>query len=144
MGPNFKKEGTLNVMVMYQLADASRAVQTLLDITRNHVDNHHKYPHRNFVDSAIELNKKVDGFFDSVIKSIKANNFGQSADLLETKLTLVERIEVLLGEQVDLIQKEEVGARQGQLQTHLLLDTRDAVVSVYRIYALYSEFEQSR
>jgi hypothetical protein len=90
------------------------------------------------------LNKKVDGFFDSVIKSIKANNFGQSADLLETKLTLVERIEVLLGEQVDLIQKEEVGARQGQLQTHLLLDTRDAVVSVYRIYALYSEFEQSR
>jgi phosphate/sulfate permease len=144
MGPNFKKEGTLNVMVMYQLADASRAVQTLLDITRNHVDNHHKYPHRNFVDSAIELNKKVDGFFDSVIKSIKANNFGQSADLLETKLTLVERIEVLLGEQVDLIQKEEVGARQGQLQTHLLLDTRDAVASVYRIYALYSEFEQSR
>ncbi len=143
MGPGFKKEGTLNVMVMYQLADASRAVQTLLDVTRDHVNNHHKYPHRSFVDAAIDLNRQVDQFFELVIKCIQSNNFSQSSQVLEMKLALVERMEALLAEQVALIQLEEVGARQGQLQTHLLLDSRDAIASVYRVYALYTDFDRA-
>jgi hypothetical protein len=143
MGPGFKKEGTLNVMVMYQLADASRAVQTLLDVTRDHVNNHHKYPHRSFVDAAIDLNRQVDQFFELVIKCIQSNNFSQSSQVLEIKLALVERMEALLAEQVALIQLEEVGARQGQLQTHLLLDSRDAIASVYRVYALYTDFDRA-
>ena len=143
MGPEFKKEGTLNVMVMYQLADASRAVQTLLDVTKEHVNNHHKYPHRSFVDAAIQWNNQVEQFFDLVIKSIGSSQPGSANQILELKLALVERMESLLADQVALIQTEEVGARQGQLQTHLLLDTRDAIASVYRIHALYLEFNRA-
>jgi phosphate/sulfate permease len=144
MGKDFRTEGALNIMVMYQLADATRAVQTLLNVTRDHVNNHHKFPHRNFVNSVMELNKAVDQFFGMVIKAIQSNQFHQAEAVLELKLELIVHMEELLVEQVGLLQADEIGARQGQLQTHVLLDTRDAVASVHRVFALYAKYQKDR
>jgi hypothetical protein len=79
-----------------------------------------------------------------VIKAIQSNQFHQAEAVLELKLELIVHMEELLVEQVGLLQADEIGARQGQLQTHVLLDTRDAVASVHRVFALYAKYQKDR
>jgi len=132
--------GRLYILVFDLVQDLYQSAYLLNETCANHVINLHSPPKRKYAQMLNELMKELDSFINMSANSIEHLNFEHHA-VLETKKTkLLQTINKKLDEQIVDIQSDELGNRIALLQTRILLETKDIVAVVHRMYLLYYDF----
>lgn len=132
--------GRLYVLVFDLMQDLYQSTELINRVCANHIENHHSPPSKKYATVFAELNKELNAYVESVAGSLDDLSLESAADIKEKHDTLVSFISSSIDTLIIDIQKDFIGNRQGLLQTRLLLESRDIVSAVHRVYTLYHEF----
>ncbi|NJN41535.1 MAG: inorganic phosphate transporter [Flammeovirgaceae bacterium] len=136
--------GRLYLLVFDLVQDLYQSALLLSAVCEEHVINHHPTPNRKYVKVLSDVDHELGSFIDHVVNSIEKLNFQNFASIEQSKNKLMDMINSKLDDQVMDIQNDQLGNRMGMLQTKLLLETKDIVAVVHRIYLLYFDFAKSK
>ncbi|HRW99546.1 MAG TPA: inorganic phosphate transporter, partial [Cyclobacteriaceae bacterium] len=132
--------GRLYILVFDLIQDLYQSALLLNESSANHVINHHSPPKKKYASMLQELDRDLNDFITRVIDSISKLNFDKHEVMDDQKEKLLLFINKKLDEQILDIQKDELGNRMALLQTRILLESKDIIAVVHRIYQLYHEF----
>lgn len=134
--------GRLYILVFDLAQDLYQSAQLLNDICANHVINLHSPPKKKYINAFNELMKDLTTFINQSADDIENLRFDNHVELENQKNKLLQTINKKLDVMVVDIQKDDLGNRMAFLQTRILLETKDIVAVVHRMYQLYYEFVQ--
>lgn len=132
--------GRLYILVFDLIQDLYQSALLLNESSANHVINHHSPPKKKYASMLQELDRDLNDFITRVIDSISKLNFDKHEVMDDQKEKLLLFINKKLDEQILDIQRDELGNRMALLQTRILLESKDIIAVVHRIYQLYHEF----
>jgi len=134
--------GRLYILVFDLVQDLYQSAQLLNEICANHVINLHSPPKRKYILAFDNLMKDLGIFISLSADSIEHLRFDKHDELEIQKdkllLTIYKKLDIMV---ID-IQNDDLGNRMAFLQTRILLETKDIVAVVHRMYMLYYEFVQ--
>lgn len=134
--------GRLYLLVFDLVQDLYQSALLLNESSANHVINHHSPPKKKYASMLNDIDKDLDEYVTKVIESINKLNFDKHSKVVDQQEKLTSYIDKKLDEHIADIQKQELGNRMALLQTRMLLETKDVISVVHRIYLLYYEFAQ--
>lgn len=140
MGRGHTEAGKLYLTVYDLMEELESNAIAVARYSKDHVNNHHMPPSREFLDDMLEIDQRISRFFDTVSKSIDKLDFTNSERIAEDKRDLLDFISERLDAQIQLIQDDEVSSRLGTLQTSLLLEMKDMVAITARMLKLYTRY----
>ncbi|MGE0589320.1 MAG: inorganic phosphate transporter [Cyclobacteriaceae bacterium] len=132
--------GRLYILVFDLIQDLYQSALLLNESSANHVINHHPPPKKKYASMLQDIDRDLGDFITRVIDSISKLNFERHEVMDDQKEKLLLFINKKLDEQILDIQKDELGNRMALLQTRILLESKDIIAVVHRIYQLYHEF----
>ncbi|MEQ9414193.1 MAG: hypothetical protein RIF39_10200, partial [Cyclobacteriaceae bacterium] len=107
-----------------------------------HVINLHSPPKKKYIQVFNDLMKDLGTFINSSADAIEHLKFENHEELENQKNKLLSTINKKLDVMIVDIQGDDLGNRMAFLQTRILLETKDIVAVVHRMYQLYYEFVQ--
>ncbi len=134
--------GRLYILVFDLVQDLYQSAYLLNETCANHVINLHSPPKRKYAQMLNDLMKELSGFINMSADSIEQLKFEHHGELETRKNKILQTINKKLDEQIVDIQSDELGNRMAFLQTRILLETKDIVAVVHRMYLLYYDFVQ--
>lgn len=134
--------GRLYILVFDLVQDLYQSAQLLNEICANHVINLHSPPKKKYIQAFNNLMKDLATFITQSAEAIEHLRFDGHDDLEEQKNKLLHTINKKLEVMIKDIQNDDLGNRMAFLQTRILLETKDIVAVVHRMYLLYYEFVQ--
>ena len=134
--------GRLYILVFDLIQDLYQSANLITEVCTNHIINHHSLPKGEFKKTLDEIEKDLSSYIDQVTDSIQEMSFKDTKALEDQRTKLMDVIRASLDNQIQKIQKDELGNRMGLLQIRLLLETKDILGGVHQIRLLYSEFAQ--
>lgn len=140
MGKGHTEAGKLYITVFDLMEELQSNSIAVAQLCRDHVNNHHAPPSREFLDTMLDVESRLGRFIDNVSRSIDNLDFTNADRIAEEKRDLLDFISENLDTQVTLIQEDEVTSRLGSLQTGLLLETKDMVAIGARMLKLYTRY----
>lgn len=132
--------GRLYILVFDLMQDLYQSTELINRVCSNHIENHHSPPSKKYATVFSELNKELNSYVESVSSSLDDLSLESASSIKEKHDTLVVFINSAIDTLIIDIQKDFIGNRQGLLQTRLLLESRDVVETVHRVYTVYHEF----
>ncbi|MCB0491437.1 MAG: inorganic phosphate transporter [Cyclobacteriaceae bacterium] len=134
--------GRLYILVFDLVQDLYQSAHLLNETCANHVINLHSPPKKKYIQVFNDLMKDLGTFINLSADSIEHLKFENHDDLENQKNKLLSTINKKLDAMIVDIQGDELGNRMAFLQTRILLETKDIVAVVHRMYQLYYEFVQ--
>jgi phosphate/sulfate permease len=134
--------GRLYILVFDLVQDLYQSAHLLNETCANHVINLHSPPKKKYIQVFNDLMKDLATFINLSADSIEHLKFENHDDLENQKNKLLSTINKKLDAMIVDIQGDELGNRMAFLQTRILLETKDIVAVVHRMYQLYYEFVQ--
>ena len=122
------------------MQDLSKSANTLSVTCTNHVINHHDLPSREFLSMVIELDTMLTSYFNKIMKSIEKLSFEDHELIRKESIRVSEFLNDQIDSQIKTIQAQEVGSRNGLLQTRVLLESRDIVRLSLQILESYVDY----
>jgi phosphate/sulfate permease len=132
--------GRLYILVFDIMQDLYQSVFLINDVIATHVNNHHNPPKKKYAELINEMERIVGDFLEITAIHIETRKIAP-ADMKERYEKIITFIDKALDNLVADIQKDDIGNRQGLLQTRLLLELKDVIICVNRLYSLYQEHE---
>ncbi len=140
MGKGRTDAGRLYLTVYDLMTELEGNSLSIAKLCRDHVNNHHNPPSREFLDNLLEIDQRFGRIVDNVIRSIDRLDFSNAERIAEDKRMLLDIINEKLSEQVELIQEDAITSRLGSLQTDILLELKDMVAITARVMKLYTRY----
>jgi hypothetical protein len=134
--------GRLYILVFDLVQDLYQSAYLLNESCANHVINLHSPPKKKYIQMFNELMKDLGSLINHCTNAIEHMNFEKHAQIESDKNKLLHSINKKLDDHIIDIQSEDLGNRMAFLQTRILLETKDIVAVVHRVYILYYEFVQ--
>ncbi len=134
--------GRLYILVFDLVQDLYQSAHLLNESCANHVINLHSPPKKKYAQVFNELMKELSSLIHMSADSIEQLTFSKHDQIEMHKNKLLHFINKNLDEMIVDIQGDELGNRMAFLQTRILLETKDIVAVVHRMYLLYYEFVQ--
>lgn len=134
--------GRLYILVFDHVQDLYQSAHLLNEICANHVINLHSPPKKKYIQVFDDLMKDLGTFINMSADAIEHLKFDNHNDLENQKNKLLLTINKKLDAMITDIQSDDLGNRMAFLQTRILLETKDIVAVVHRMYQLYYEFVQ--
>ncbi|MEZ4946154.1 MAG: inorganic phosphate transporter [Cyclobacteriaceae bacterium] len=134
--------GRLYILVFDLVQDLYQSAHLLNETCANHIINLHSPPKKKYIQVFNDLMKDLGTFINLSADSIEHLKFENHDDLENQKNKLLSTINKKLDAMIVDIQGDELGNRMAFLQTRILLETKDIVAVVHRMYQLYYEFVQ--
>lgn len=134
--------GRLYILVFDLVQDLYQSAYLLNETCANHVINLHSPPKRKYTHIFNDLIKELDTLINLSTDSIEHLKFEKHGQIEAHKNKLLLTINKKLDEMIVDIQSDDLGNRMALLQTRILLETKDIVAVVHRMYLLYYEFVQ--
>ncbi len=134
--------GRLYILVFDLVQDLYQSAFLLNETCADHVINLHAPPRKKYVLMLNDLTKDLSLFIQITAESIEHLNFENHMQIETQKNKILHIINKKLDDQIVDIQSEELGNRIALLQTRILLETKDIVAVVHRMYLLYYDFVQ--
>ncbi len=134
--------GRLYILVFDLVQDLYQSAYLLNETCASHVINLHSPPKKKYIQTFNDLMKELGIFINISADSIEHLNFDKHDYLENQKNRLLLTINKKLDEMIVDIQADDLGNRMALLQTRILLETKDIVAVVHRMYHLYYEFVQ--
>lgn len=134
--------GRLYILVFDLAQDLYQSAHLLNEICANHVINLHSPPKKKYINAFNDLMKDLTTFINQSADDIENLRFDHHDELENLKNKLLQTINKKLDVMVTDIQNDDLGNRMAFLQTRILLETKDIVAVVHRMYQLYYEFVQ--
>lgn len=134
--------GRLYILVFDLVQDLYQSAYLLNESCANHVINLHSPPKKKYIHMFNELIKDLGSLINLCTHSIEHMNFEKHPQIESDKNKLLHSINKKLDDHIVDIQSDELGNRMAFLQTRILLETKDIVAVVHRVYILYYEFVQ--
>jgi phosphate/sulfate permease len=132
--------GRLYLNVFDLMQDLSKSANTLSVTCTNHVINHHDLPSREFLSMVIELDTMLTSYFNKIMESIEKLSFEDHELIRKESIRISEFLNDQIDSQIKTIQAQEVGSRNGLLQTRVLLESRDIVRLSLQILESYVDY----
>ena len=129
-------------MVFDLVQDLYQSAYLLNESCANHVINLHSPPKKKYIQMFNEMMKDLGSLIHRCADSIEHLNFEKHLQIESEKNKLLHAINKKLDEHIIDIQGDDLGNRMAFLQTRILLETKDIVAVVHRVYILYYEFVQ--
>lgn len=140
MGDGRTDAGKLYLTVFDLMTELETNALTIARLCRDHVNNHHNPPSREFLDDLLEIEQRFNRIVEGVTRSVDKLDFSNSDRIADDKRALLDLLNEKLEEQVEMIQKEEITNRLGSLQTDILLELKDMVAITARVMKLYTRY----
>ena len=134
--------GRLYILVFDLVQDLYQSAYLLNESCANHVINLHSPPKKKYIQMFNEMMKDLGSLIHRCADSIEHLNFEKHLQIESEKNKLLHAINKKLDEHIIDIQGDDLGNRMAFLQTRILLETKDIVAVVHRVYILYYEFVQ--
>ncbi len=134
--------GRLYLFVFDLVQDLYQSALLLNESSANHVVNHHSPPKKKYATMLNDIDKELEEYMSNVIEAINKLNFDKHGKVVDQQEKLISHIDKTLDKHIADIQKQELGNRMALLQTKMLLETKDVIAVVHRIYLLYFEFTE--
>jgi hypothetical protein len=132
--------GRLYLNVFDLMQDLSKSANTLSASCTNHIINHHDIPSREYLNIVVELDGMLSSYFNKIMDSIEKLSFKDHELIRKESVKLTEFLNSHIDKQIKLIQQQEVGSRNGMLQTRVLLESRDIVRLSLQVLEAYVEY----
>ena len=136
--------GRLYILVFDLMQDLYQSTDLINRVCSNHTENHHSPPAKKYAAVFSELNKELNSYVESVATSLDNMSIESASNVKEKHDKLLNFISSSIDNLIADIQKDSIGNRQGLLQTRLLLESRDIVTTVQKVYTLYHEFHSQQ
>lgn len=140
MGEDKLEAGRLYLLVFDLMQDMAQSASYMSKVCRNHVINHHPMPHRDFIDTLMELDTKMSAYLKHIQNAISSLEFPVENKMEQETKKFLEYVDEKIDSQVISIQKDEVGSRLGHLQTKVLLESRDMIETASLVYKVYHNY----
>ncbi len=134
--------GRLYILVFDLVQDLYQSAFLLNETCAAHVINLHSPPKKKYAQMLNDLTKDLSLYIQITAESIEHLNFENHMQIETQKNKILHIINKKLDDQILDIQSEELGNRIALLQTRILLETKDIVAVVHRMYLLYYDFVQ--
>jgi hypothetical protein len=132
--------GRLYINVFDLMQDLSKSANTLSVSCTNHVINHHDIPSREYLSVVVELDAMLTSYFNKIMDSIEKLSFEDHELIGKESVKITDYLNDQIDNQIKIIQKQEVGSRNGMLQTRVLLESRDIVRLSLQILESYVDY----
>jgi phosphate/sulfate permease len=110
----------------------------------HYIQNLHRQPGKNFIKVTEELKFKMQAFFRLVIDALRHEKFDNMEAIRIARDDVREYINAKLETQVKIIREEKPGTKQAILETNILLQSRDILAVMLRIFKMYKKFHRSK
>ena len=134
--------GRLYILVFDLVQDLYQSAYLLNESCANHVINLHSPPKKKYIQMFNEVMKDLGTLIHLCTDSIEHLKFEKHPKIESDKNKLLHSINKKLDDHIVDIQSDDLGNRMAFLQTRILLETKDIVAVVHRVYTLYYEFVQ--
>lgn len=134
--------GRLYILVFDLVQDLYQSAHLLNETCANHVINLHSPPKKKYIQVFNDLMNDLETFINMSAASIEHLKFENHDELESQRSRILLTINKKLDAMIVDIQGDDLGNRMAFLQTRVLLETKDIVAVVHRMYQLYYEFVQ--
>ena len=132
--------GRLYLNVFDLMQDLSKSANTLSVTCTNHVINHHDLPSREYLSMVIELDSMLTSYFNKIMASIENLSFEDHEMIGKESIKINDYLNQQIDDQIKIIQSQDIGSRNGMLQTRVLLESRDIVRLSLQILESYVDY----
>ncbi len=131
-------------LLVYDLEqDIAQAVQLIIKVCREHVENLHTPLEPEQTEQLQNLQNRLNTYLQLIIEGFTKYNFDALQEVLEQKQDLFETIENLLAQQIKGVQDQHYTTKNSHLFFSLLLETKDLVAVAARFMKLYSRLHKA-
>ena len=126
------------------LQDITYSATTMGEECLHYVQNLQRKPGESFIRVADELRHKMHTFFSQAIYALQQDDFQQMENIRIARDDVREFINAHLDRQVKAIQQEKPGTKQAILETNILLQSRDILAVMLRIFKMYRRYNKKK
>ncbi len=122
------------------LQDINYSATAMAEECLHYIQNMHKEPGKHFIKVSEELNFKMNSFLALAINALRNDNFEKMESIRIARDDVREFINEKLERQLKVIQIEKPGTKQAILETNILLQSRDILAVLLRIFKMYRRY----
>ncbi len=126
------------------LQDITYSSMIMGEESLHYIQNLHKKPGNEFIKVIEELRFKMNTFSTLVIEALQQENFHNLEIIRIARDDVREYINSELDKQVKLIRIEKPGTKQAILETNILLQSRDILAVLLRIFKMYKKYHRKK
>lgn len=135
------KASRFYLSVLRYLQDITQSIEFISTTSFNHVNNNHKNLKKEQVSDLVEINKKLQETFESIVIGFDERNFSNFYNILEDKQQLLNRVSDSIDSQISRIRTEETSPKNATLYFGILLESKDLIEASMNLIQLFQEFE---
>ncbi len=132
--------GRLYILVYDLMQDLTRSAGYLSEVCTKHLINHHEIPKKDYLDLLVEVDTKLNSYMTKVVKSIENLQFENNEQIVKEGKRIIEFVNEQLNVQIAVIQKGNIGSRNGMLRIRILLEVIEIIESSGNILNAYVEY----
>jgi phosphate/sulfate permease len=132
----------LYILMFNYMQDLYQSVQLISESCIDHLSNFHSQPSKEYLKASDEIEKGLSTFVAEVGEAIATSSFKNNDKVIDQHNALSAFLDKTIDHEIVEIQKGEVGNRIGLLQMKLLLETKDILSTIQRMYGLYHDYHK--
>jgi phosphate/sulfate permease len=132
----------LYILMFDYMQDLYQSVQLISESCIDHLSNFHSQPSKEYLKTSDEIEKALSAYIAEVGEAIATSVFKNNDWITDQHAALFALLDKTVDREITEIQKGEVGNRIGLLQMKLLLETKDILSTIQRMYALYHDYHK--
>jgi phosphate/sulfate permease len=126
------------------LQDITYSTTVMGEESLYYIQNLHREPGKDFIRVSQELKVKMNTFFALAIDALTHENFEKMASIRVARDDVRDYINTQIKRQLKLIQLEKPGTKQAILETNILLQSRDILAVLLRIFKMYRRYHKKK
>jgi hypothetical protein len=126
------------------LQDMTYSATAMGEECLHYIQNLQRKPGAHFIRVTEELRHKMNAFFLLAIHALQHDSFEQMESIRIARDDVREYINAQLDQQVKVIQYEKPGTKQAILETNILLQSRDILAVMLRIFKMYRRYNKRK
>ncbi|MBD0288643.1 MAG: inorganic phosphate transporter, partial [Flavisolibacter sp.] len=126
------------------LQDITYSTTAMGEECLHYIQNLQQQPGQLFIRVMEELKYKMNAFFSLAIHALEHDNFNEMETIRIARDDVREYINGKLDQQVRLIQHDKPGTKQAILETNILLQSRDILAVLLRIFKMYRRYNKRK
>ena len=140
MGDGNEEAGAIVVRVNRLVQDLEETNLKLSTSITEHFSNHHEAPKGEYTNFLMHNEEKYLRFIATIVEQIEKMDFQNFESNMAERKRLTLEIDDQIKKQIEIIQKDEIGNRLGNLQVSILLETKSLLSLTARIFKIYTRY----
>jgi phosphate/sulfate permease len=130
----------LYILMFDYMQDLYQSLQFISESIVEHLNNFHSQPTKDYQKASNDIEKSLNDFVVLICEQINSPSSKGAEKVSKQQEHLLAFLNKTIDKSILEIQKGDVGNRIGRLQMKLLLETRDMLSTVNKMYELYKDY----